>query len=42
MPNPTTRISHVSKAPRNYMDMKMENGLACRLPFVEADIESID
>lgn len=42
MPHPTARIGHISKAPRNYMNMKMGNGLACRRPFVEADIEAID
>ena len=42
MPNPATGISHISKAPRNYMNMKMGNGLPCRWPFIEADIEAVD
>ena len=42
MSHPATRIGHVSKAARNYVNMKVGNGLACRWALVESYIEAID
>jgi hypothetical protein len=35
------RVRHVAIISGNYVDMQMENGLACRQPVVDTDIETI-
>lgn len=42
MTNATSRISHVTNAPRDDMDMKVGNGLAGGSSLIEAHVESVD